>query len=62
MFENNEELKLTYQELIEIEGHENLNEDEAVELIEVAFLLSKMAYNAYKNKEVKSISYEERII
>lgn len=53
-----EELKLTYQELKDIKGYENLTEKEATELIEVVFMLSMMVYNTCKNKEVKSISYE----
>lgn len=51
---NNEELKLTYQELVEIEGYENIIENEATEIAEIALLLSIMAYNAYKNREEKN--------
>ena len=58
MLNGDEELKLTYQELKEIKGYENLTEKEATELIEVVFMLSMMVYNTCKNKEVKSISYE----
>ncbi len=58
MLNRDEELKLTYQELIDIKGYENVAEREATELIEVVFMLSMMVYNTCKNKEVKSISYE----
>jgi uncharacterized protein YfbU (UPF0304 family) len=58
MCENNEELKLTYQELKEIEGYENITEKEATEIIDTVFMLSIMAYSAYKNKEGKYINYE----
>lgn len=58
MSNRDEELKLTYQELKDIKGYENLTEKEATELIEVVFMLSMMVYNTCKNKEVKSISYE----
>ena len=58
MLNGDEKLKLTYQELIDIKGYENLTDKEATELIEVVFMLSMMVYNTCKNKEVKSISYE----
>lgn len=58
MLNKDEELKLTYQELKDIKGYDNLTEKEATELIEIVFMLSIMVYNTYKNKEVKSISYE----
>lgn len=58
MLNRDEELKLTYQELKDIEGYECITEKEATELIEVIFMLSIMVFNACKNKEVKSISYE----
>lgn len=58
MLNRDEELKLTYQELKDIKGYENITEKETTELIEVVFMLSIMVYNTYKNKEVKSISYE----
>lgn len=58
MLNRDEELKLTYQELIDIKGYENVTEKEATQLIEVVFMLSIMVYNTCKNKEVKSISYE----
>ncbi|GAB6121184.1 hypothetical protein [Dysgonomonas termitidis] len=58
MCENDEETKLTYQELQKIEGYENITEEEATEIIDTVFMLSSMAYNAYKNKEVRSINYE----
>lgn len=57
MLNRDEKLKLTYQELVDIKGYENLTEKEATELIEVVFMLSMMVYNTCKNKEVKSISY-----
>jgi len=50
MFDEYEELKLTYQELKEIEGYEEMTEKEAKKIIDTVFLLSKMAFNAYKNK------------
>ena len=62
MFEKHEELKLTYQELKEIEGYENVTEEEATEIINIVSMLSVMVYNTCKNKEVKSISYEWRIV
>lgn len=55
MCENGEELKLTYQELKEIEGYENITEEEATEIIDTVSMLSIMAFNAYKNKEIKNI-------
>lgn len=58
MLNKDEELKLTYQELKEIEGYEIITEERATELIEVAFMLSMMVYNTCKNKEEKSINYE----
>ena len=58
MCENNEELKLTYQELKEIEGYENITEEEATKIIDTVFMLSIMAFNAYKNKEVNNINNE----
>ena len=58
MLNRDEELKLTYQELIDIKGYECITEKEATELIEVVFMLSIMVHNTCKNKETKSISYE----
>lgn len=58
MLNRDEATKLTYQELKDIKGYENLTEKEATGLIEVVFMLSMMVYNTCKNKEVKSISYE----
>lgn len=58
MLNRGEGLKLTYQELKDIKGYENLTEKETAELIEVVFMLSMMVYNTCKNKKVKSISYE----
>lgn len=58
MFEKHEELKLTYQELKEIEGYENVTEEEATEIIDIVSMLSIMVYNTCKNKEVKNTGYE----
>ena len=58
MFEEHEELKLTYQELKEIEGYENITEEEATEIIDIVSMLSIMAFNVYKNKKGKDINYE----
>lgn len=58
MLNSDEELKLTYQELKEIKGYENITEEEATKIIDTVFMLSTMTYKSYKNKEVKSISYE----
>ncbi|MBF0576432.1 hypothetical protein [Dysgonomonas sp. GY617] len=58
MFEEHEELKLTYQELKEIEGYENVTEEEATEIIDIVSMLSVMVYNTCKNKKVKNTGYE----
>ncbi len=58
MFEEHEELKLTYQELKEIEGYENITEEEATEIIDIVSMLSIMVYNTCKNKKVKNTGYE----
>ncbi|QIK54286.1 hypothetical protein G7051_08005 [Dysgonomonas sp. HDW5B] len=58
MFEKHEELKLTYQELKEIEGYENVTEEEATEIIDIVSMLSVMVYNTCKNKKVKNTGYE----
>ena len=58
MFEEHEELKLTYQELKEIEGYENVTEEAATEIIDIVSMLSVMVYNTCKNKKVKNTGYE----
>lgn len=58
MFEEHEELKLTYQELKDIEGYENVTEEEATEIIDIVSMLSVMVYNTCKNKKVKNTGYE----
>lgn len=57
MFEGDENLKLTYQELKKIEGYENIAEEEAKEVIDVISMVSILAYNIY-NKEMKLTKYE----
>lgn len=58
MLNGDEELKLTYQELIDIKGYEGITQEKATELIEVVFMLSMMVYNTCKNKDIRNISYE----
>lgn len=55
---SDESIKLTYHELREIEGYENITEEEATKITETVFMLSIMAYNAYINKENKNSNNE----
>jgi len=44
---NLENLKLTTDELKQIKGYENVNEEQALEEIETMFMMSIFAFNAY---------------
>jgi hypothetical protein len=43
----NENLKLTVEELKQMDGCENMNEEQALEVIETMFRMSIFAFNAY---------------
>jgi len=48
-----ENLKLSIEELKQIKGYENVNEEQALKAIDTMFMMSILAFNTYyKNKNV----------
>ena len=48
----NENLKLTVEELQQMKGFENMNEEQALGVIETMFMMSVFAFNAYNKENV----------
>jgi hypothetical protein len=53
-----ENFKLTVEELRQMKGFENIEEEKALKVIETMFMMSVFAFKAYNNKEKNIMSYE----